>query len=252
MNLISKKIIINSSCFIYKNKTKLDIETEAIFGETFVVKKFEKKWAYGFLENDNYFGWIMIENLGEYFDTNFKILSKWTFIYETPSPKSKKLMTLHLNSLIHVIDKVNDWSKILFFKNKKKYVGYVFSENIGSLKSSTNWILTAKSLLGAPYLWGGKTPFGLDCSALIQLSYASNNIMIPRNSVDQFKISKKLKFSEDNFTTGNLMYWKGHIGVILNRKRFLHANGFHMKVKEENIIDVMKRLGQATIIKIKS
>ena len=61
----------------------------------------------------------MIENLGEYFDTNFKILSKWTFIYETPSPKSKKLMTLHLNSLIHVIDKVNDWSKYFFSKIKK-------------------------------------------------------------------------------------------------------------------------------------
>ena len=102
------------------------------------------------------------------------------------------------------------------------------------------------------HIYGEENPFGLDCSALIQLSYASNNIMIPRNSVDQFKISKKLKFSEDNFTTGNLMYCKGHIGVILNRKRFLHANGFHMKVKEENIIDVMKRLGQATIIKIKS
>ena len=91
MNLITKKIIINSSCFIYKNKTKREIETEAIFGETFIVKKFEKKWAYGYLENDNYFGWIMIENLGEYFDTNFKILSKWTFIYETPNAKSKNI-----------------------------------------------------------------------------------------------------------------------------------------------------------------
>ena len=84
------------------------------------------------------------------------------------------------------------------------------------------------------------------------LSYASNNIMIPRNSIDQFKISEKLKFSEDNFTTGNLMYWKGHIGIILNRKKFLHSNGFHMKVEEENISNVIKRLGQASIIKIKS
>ena len=60
MDFKSKKIIINSSCFIYKNKTKREIETEAIFGETFIVKKFEKEWAYGFLKNDNYFGWIMI------------------------------------------------------------------------------------------------------------------------------------------------------------------------------------------------
>ena len=78
---------------------------------------------------------------------------------------------------------------------------------------------------------GWKNSIGFNCSALIQLSYASNNIMIPRNSVDQFKISKKLKFSENNFTTGNLMYWKGHIGIILNRKKFLHSNGFHMKVE---------------------
>ena len=252
MNFNSKKIIINSSCFIYKNKTKRDIETEAIFGETFIVKKFEKEWAYGFLKNDNYFGWIMIENLGEYFDTNFKILSKWTFIYETPNAKSKKYMILYLNSLIHVIDKVNDWSKVLFIKNKTKCIGYVFSENLTNKENTTSWILTAKSLLGSPYLWGGKTPLGLDCSALIQLSYASNNIMIPRNSIDQFKISEKLKFSEDNFTTGNLMYWKGHIGIILNRKKFLHSNGFHMKVEEENISNVIKRLGQASIIKIKS
>ena len=57
-----------------------------------------------------------------------------------------------------------------------------------------NWIFTAKSLLGTPYLWGGKTPEGLDCSALIQLSYACQNILIPRNSYNQFKISQKLPF----------------------------------------------------------
>ena len=73
---------------------------------------------------------------------------------------------------------------------------------------------------------GWENSIGFDCSALIQLSYASQNILIPRNSDDQFQIAEKINFSENNFVSGNLMYWKGHIGIILNRKKFLHSNGF--------------------------
>ncbi len=128
--------------------------------------------------------------------------------------------------------------------------GYVFSKNLIDKSKTANWISTAKSLLGAPYLWGGKTPAGLDCSALIQLSYACQNISIPRNSNDQFEISQKLPYLKKNFIPGNLIYWSGHIGIIVDENNFLHSNGYHMKVEQESIKNVMKRLGKGTIIRI--
>ncbi len=245
------KSIIKSSCFLYKNKSTTKIETEAIFGETFVVEHNENKWSYGYLQNDGYYGWILSNCLSEYCNTNYKISKKWAFIYEKPDPKSKRIMTLYLNSFVNVISKKNNWSKVIYIKNSKKCFGYIFSKNLDLKSKMNNWILTAKSLLGTPYLWGGKTPEGLDCSALIQLSYACQNILIPRNSYNQFKISKKLPFLKKNLSSGNLIYWKGHIGIILDQNNFLHANGYHMRVEQEPIDNVIKRLGKGDIIRIK-
>ena len=245
------KNIIKTSCFLYKNKSTSKIETEAIFGETFVVEHFEKRWSYGYLKNDGYYGWVLSNCLGDYSETNHKISSKCAFIYEKPDPKSRKIMTLYLNSFLQVIYKKNNWSKVIYFKNSKKYFGYVFSNNLEIKSKKSNWILTAKSLLGTPYLWGGKTPSGLDCSALIQLSYACQNISIPRNSLDQFKISQQLPFLKKNLSAGNLIYWKGHIGIIIDQNNFLHSNGYHMRVEQESIHNVIKRLGKGHIIRIK-
>ncbi len=97
------KNVIKPSCFLYKNKSTTTIETEAIFGETFVVKHYEKKWSYGYLENDDYYGWILSDCLGDHCKTNYKSSKKLAFIYENPDPKSKKIMTLYLNSCVRVV-----------------------------------------------------------------------------------------------------------------------------------------------------
>ena len=85
-----------------------------------------------------------------------------------------------------------------------------------------------KIFLGCKYLWGGKTSKGIDCSALIQIYFYYNRIFFPRDSKDQIKFCKKKK--SKRFSKGDIIFWKGHVGICINKTKFIHAYGPKKKV----------------------
>ena len=113
-----------------------------------------------------------------------------------------------------------------------------------------NFINIVNPFNNIKYKWGGRTFAGIDCSALIQLFYNYNNKFFPRDTVDQIKVKKGVKYKQ-NFKKGDIIFWKGHVGICLNSKKFLHAYGPKKKVVVMSINKTIDLINKTAKLKVK-
>ena len=102
-------------------------------------------------------------------------------------------------------------------------------------------VTVAESLLGTPYLWGGNSRFGLDCSGLVQLSMHCCGKPCPGDSDMQMSLGRLLPANEP-MKRGDLILWKGHVALMVDRDRIIHANGHTMSVAHEGVKDAVARI----------
>ena len=221
------------------------LETECLFGETVEVLDKHFNWVYCKLETDNYFGWIKKNNLGKSIKTSHRVISPRSFIYKTKNLKSEIIMYLPMGSQL-VVDKIKlDWAKINFFYRKTLQVGYVPSNHIVEINTKClDWVKSAQLLEGTPYKWGGRDTIGIDCSALLQLSYQTYGESIPRNTSDQIKLNKPKVNQIDKLCRGCVIFWDGHVGIMVDRLNCIHANAYHMKTITEPLVNIFNRMGK--------
>lgn len=227
------------------------ITTQILFGEQFKVLKEKGNWIYGFTTTDSYYGWLEKKNIGLVSDYTHIVCNIRSSVLSKPNVKSNLMSYLPLRSRIKVISIKNNWAKIKFsYKNLIKY-GYVSCFHIlGKNESFKNWITIAEKMVGIPYRWGGRDCFGIDCSALVQHLFAFSGISLPRDTSDQLLFFKThpnydLRKSLENkefLKKGDIIYWLGHVGIIINEKKIIHASGFHSEVVIEDFSDVLKRI----------
>ena len=106
-----------------------------------------------------------------------------------------------------------------------------------------DFVAVAERFLGAPYVWGGKTVAGLDCSGLIQTALQAVGKAAPRDTDMMEKALGERALAEgEMLQRGDLVFWKGHMGVMLDEKRLLHANALHMMVAIEPLADAIARI----------
>ena len=116
-----------------------------------------------------------------------------------------------------------------------------------------NWLDYAIDFIGTPYLLGGKTLQGIDCSGLVQLCLETNGIKLPRNTIDQVNYTSKQISDTKVIEKGSILFWKGHVAIALSKSKIIHSNAYHMEVKIESLENAIKRisLNSGKIIKIK-
>ncbi len=244
--------IILPSAPLKKYKKNKTIDTECLYGEKFKIYYTEGLYSYGISYEDKYEGWIKSNSLNLVSNTNYVVSSIRTCVMAEPNVKSEFIFFLPMRSKINVIKIKDDWAKIrLPIKNRFKY-GYILKSNI--LKDShikSNWVKYAEKLTSVPYRWGGRDSIGLDCSSLLQLSKAFNGEKIPRDSSDQLKYFKKNKnyivlknYHEKDFFRGNIIFWHGHVAIILNKNELIHASAHHGRVVVEKINKTLERLSK--------
>ena len=194
-----------------------------IYGEKFKIIKKRNNWLKIKTSYDNYTGYIKNKKFLIKSNPTFKIYSLKSEIFKKINGKFRKTNKfLYFASRISKIDENKEFLKF----EKNKWVKKKDLKKINHIERNYNKIF--KSFLNSKYLWGGKTADGIDCSSLIQIYFYYNKIFFPRDTKDQIKFCKKK--NKKRFLKGDVIFWKGHVGICLNQSKFIHAYGPRKKV----------------------
>ena len=230
----------------FKPKLNSEVLSQILYGEKFVILSKKKGWVKIKTYFDNYIGYIKEQKFRTKFKPQlkiFKLRSKIFFKKKNKFSASKNF--LYFASGISVLNTNKNF--IEFEKNK--WIKKKDTKNINHFEK--NYLKIIKLFLNSKYLWGGKTSRGIDCSALIQIYFYYNRIFFPRDSKDQIKFCKKKK--DKKFDKGDIIFWKGHVGLCLNKSKFIHAYGPKKKVivmSTKTTIELIKKTANLKIKKV--
>ena len=246
-------IIKPSSPMWSKPNERSKLETECLFGEKIqIVEIYKNRWVYGELLTDNYKGWIKKNDLGKLSFATHRIIANRSFYFEEKDIKSNCINYLPLGSQLHVKKITKKWAHIETIYNNHIKTVFVPSIHVVDInRKFVDWVMIAENLLNTPYKWGGRDSVGLDCSSLLQLSYQTYGQKIPRNSSDQFRLNKRIITNQTELKRGFVVFWKGHVGIMVDNTNCIHANAFHMRTVIEPLSEIIIRLGKKNeILKI--
>ena len=235
--LYSTSIIKN----IYKRpSTNSEVSSQIIYGEKVRVLGTKNKWIKIRTLSDNYSGYIKKEKLKRKLKIIFKTSKLKTRIFS--QNKTKDFLTF--NSRLPVLSKKKNF--IEFEKGK-----WIKKKDLKPINhKEVNFVKILNYFRNCRYIWGGKSFKGIDCSALIQLFYLYNNKFFPRDTKDQI-LFKKGKKKIIDFSKGDIIYWKGHVAICLNKKRLIHAYGPKKKVLIMDIKKTIKLINETAKLKVK-
>ena len=228
---------------VYKKKsTKSEIVTQLLYGDTF--KKLKKTGSWIRIKNDadNYKGYIKNKNFPHNHKNTHKIYSVSSELYLQPQDKFKIKKRLSFGSKIKVLEKKEKFYKFdhLWIKKKNlKKINFITKDPFFNINKFIN----------IKYKWGGKHFNGIDCSGLVQLFLNYNNKFCPRDTKDQIKyFTKKIKL--ENIRKNDLIFWKGHVGVVISKNKLIHAYGPFKRITIMPIKKTISRIYKTANLKI--
>jgi len=219
--------------------------TQLLFGDEVLVFERSNGFAWVQAVRDSYVGYVALSALAEEMAAPTHIVSvPRTFLYPGPDLKRPRREALSLASSVRVVD---------FVENRgTRYAmlgggAFIIASHLAPLADkAADYVSVAETLLFTPYLWGGASAFGIDCSGLVQLSMNMAGKMVLRDTDMQAgSIGEAFAPGEDlsGLRRGDLVFWKGHVGIMADAEHLLHANGHTMMVSREKLHDAVARIG---------
>ncbi len=227
-----------------KPSSNSEIVSQILYGDKFKILLKRKEYLKIKTHYDNYIGYIKKDKFLENFRPSHKISKIKSRIF---FKKSRKFLSSnHYLYYGSGVCKRNENKKYIEFE-KNKWIKKSDIKNIDHYEK--NYIKVLKFFLNTKYLWGGKTCVGIDCSALIQIYFYYNRIFFPRDTKDQIRFCKRKRGK--NRIKGDILFWKGHIGICLNKSRFIHAYGPKKKVIIMPTIQTIKLIHKTANLRVK-
>jgi cell wall-associated NlpC family hydrolase len=214
---------------------------ELLFGEGFAVLETDGEFVFGQAMRDGYVGWVEAALLGDPGPSpTHRISALAALAFDEPSIKAPVVHRLSLNALAAVEAREGRFLKL-------HGSGWVVEQHLAPIGVFTDDpAAVALLFLGTPYLWGGRSSDGLDCSGLVQQALYACGFACPRDSDQQQALGAMLDARDLSVLERNdLVFWAGHVGIMLDGARLLHANADAMRVSIEPIREAVARIAAA-------
>ena len=214
--------------------------TEALCGERVTIYETnEEGWAWGQLESDSYVGWLpAVALLASQGPPTHKVAALRTLVFPGPAIKLPPTDALPLGARVAIVRDQDSFAVT-------EAGGFIPKRHLVPLNAhETDFVAVAERFVGTPYLWGGKSSLGIDCSGLVQVALTACGIKCPRDS-DMQEAALGKSASLAGLQSGDLIFWKGHVAIACGRNSLIHANAFHMAVTIEPVAEAMVRIGSA-------
>jgi cell wall-associated NlpC family hydrolase len=220
------------------------LDTEALRGERVTIYEEDGEgWCWGQLCSDGYVGWLPARALGRAGrDPTHWVAALRTLAFPGPSIKQAPLMSLSFGSRVAVMRREPGFAVL----HSGECIPAQHLAEIGTVEP--DFVAVAERFVGAPYLWGGKTSLGIDCSGLVQVAVTAAGIACPRDSdMQERALGASIAQSADacDFQRGDLIFWKGHVAIVRDGETLVHANAYHMAVAIEPIAEAIRRIAAA-------
>jgi hypothetical protein len=209
--------------------------SQLVMGEEFDVVDIVSGWAWGRCVHDDYVGYLPAGLIGHRATPTHRIAVPTALVFESPDIKAP--VVAHWP--IGVRFEAEESGAFL-----KTMAGYVHQRHAAPIDSRRDMLATATALIGQPYLWGGRGGGGIDCSGLVQVACDFAGIACPRDSDMQRESLGLLLAPDEPARAGDIVFFPGHVGLMLDEARLIHANAFAMAVTIEPLVDVVARLHQ--------
>lgn len=214
------------------------IDTELLFGEIFSVYDIADGWAWGQAESDGYVGYVRMDALtprGK--PPTHMIAVPRSFLLAEPKVTARMRHCVSMNSLLTVTGEQDMFCAV-------SSSGWVHKDHIVPLeRCAPDFVAIAALFLGVPYLWGGRTSLGIDCSGLVQVAMQRAGLVCPRDSdMQAAEIGTARPAAMEGLRRGDLVFWRGHVGIMTDSENLLHANAHHMCVASEPLSQAASRI----------
>jgi cell wall-associated NlpC family hydrolase len=209
---------------------------QLLFGEIFRVLEEKDGFAWGQAPRDGYVGYVATSDLIEQgHPPTHTVSAIRTYAFGKPDIKSRPEGLYSLNSLVTIEAREGRFAK-------GAGTGWFVEAHLTPIgRGEKDYVSVAMRFLGAPYQWGGRESLGLDCSGLVQQALYACARACPRDTDMQRGFFAEV--AEADRQRGDLVFWKGHVAILLDPHTILHANAHHMATAIEPLAEAIARIG---------